>query len=59
MSTLSIGQQPNKNYTREMEMNIIPKDYPSAYPEFLPDPKIEWRNLTKEKLERTDMLNRR
>lgn len=29
------------------------------YPEFLPDPKIEWRNQIKEKLERIDMISRR
>lgn len=29
------------------------------YPEFLPDPKPEWRNLIREKLERKDMLARR
>lgn len=30
-----------------------------VYPEFLPDPKIEWRNAIREKLERGDMINRR
>lgn len=29
------------------------------YPEFLPDPKMEWRNPIREKLERMDMLKRR
>lgn len=29
------------------------------YPEFLPDPKIEWRNPIREKLERSDMIKRR
>ncbi|KAK9498704.1 hypothetical protein O3M35_003279 [Rhynocoris fuscipes] len=29
------------------------------YPEFLPDPKMEWRNSIREKLERSDMLKRR
>ncbi|CAG9860848.1 unnamed protein product [Phyllotreta striolata] len=30
-----------------------------VYPEFLPDPKIEFRNRLREKLERNDMLSRR
>lgn len=34
-------------------------NYRFVYPEFLPDPKIEWRNPVKEKLERLDMLDRR
>lgn len=38
---------------------MVPRDYRLIYPEFLPDPKIEWRNPVKEKLERIDMLNRR
>ncbi|XP_075213180.1 large ribosomal subunit protein bL19m-like [Lycorma delicatula] len=29
------------------------------YPEFLPDPKFEWRNPIREKLERMDMMKRR
>ncbi|KAH8329774.1 hypothetical protein KR074_004277 [Drosophila pseudoananassae] len=38
---------------------IIPANYRFIYPEFLPDPKIEWRNPIREKLERMDMLDRR
>lgn len=38
---------------------IVPRDYRLMYPEFLPDPKIEWRNPIREKLERLDMLQRR
>lgn len=38
---------------------IIPLHYRFVYPEFLPDPKVEWRNATREKLERQDMLHRR
>lgn len=30
-----------------------------AYPEFLPDPTPKWRNLIREKLERSDMMDRR
>ncbi|XP_056639905.1 39S ribosomal protein L19, mitochondrial [Diorhabda sublineata] len=34
-------------------------EYRHIYPEFLPDPKIEFRNALREKLERHDMLARR
>lgn len=37
----------------------MPSEYRFVYPEFLPDPKLEWRNPIREKLERMDMLNRR
>ncbi|XP_055613721.1 39S ribosomal protein L19, mitochondrial [Uranotaenia lowii] len=39
--------------------SIIPPDYRFVYQEFLPDPKIEWRNPIREKLERMDMIDRR
>jgi len=35
------------------------RDYRFIFPEFLPDPKVEWRNSVREKLERKDMLDRR
>ncbi|XP_034661791.1 39S ribosomal protein L19, mitochondrial [Drosophila subobscura] len=38
---------------------IVPSNYRFIYPEFLPDPKVEWRNPIREKLERLDMLDRR
>ncbi|XP_037954356.1 39S ribosomal protein L19, mitochondrial [Teleopsis dalmanni] len=38
---------------------LVPATYRFVYPEFLPDPKIEWRNHVREKLERMDMVNRR
>lgn len=38
---------------------VVPRDYRLQYPEFLPDPKIEWRNPVREKLERMDMMQRR
>jgi hypothetical protein len=34
-------------------------DYRQIFPEFLPNPRLEWRNRTREKLERMDMLKRR
>ncbi|XP_052894676.1 39S ribosomal protein L19, mitochondrial [Anopheles moucheti] len=39
--------------------SIIPPNYRYVYQEFLPDPKVEWRNSVREKLERKDMLDRR
>lgn len=38
---------------------VAPPSYRHLYPEFLPDPKMEWRNEIREKLERKDMLKRR
>lgn len=37
----------------------IPENFREVYPEFLPDPKVEYRNAVREKIERMDMLNRR
>lgn len=37
----------------------IPNEFRHIYPEFLPDPKMEWRNPIREKIERLDMLDRR
>lgn len=39
--------------------SVIPSNSRYVYPEFLPDPKIEWRNSLREKLERMDMIQRR
>ncbi|EAT44311.1 AAEL004306-PA [Aedes aegypti] len=39
--------------------SIVPPEYRFVYQEFLPDPKLEWRNPIREKLERMDMLDRR
>jgi len=41
------------------EHEISRRDYRFIFPEFLPDPKPEWRNSLSEKLARKDMLNRR
>lgn len=38
---------------------IVPAHYRFVYPEFLPDPKVQWRNTVRERLERLDMLDRR
>lgn len=39
--------------------SVVPVNYRFMYPEFLPDPKMEWRNSLREKLERMDMIQRR
>lgn len=43
----------------DVNMQQIPDDFRVVFPEFLPDPKPEWRNRLREKLERQDMLARR
>lgn len=39
--------------------SVVPTNCRYVYPEFLPDPKMEWRNSLREKLERMDMIQRR
>lgn len=39
--------------------DLVPPEYRFLYPEFLPDPKPEFRNRLREKLERMDMMARR
>ncbi|XP_063242854.1 large ribosomal subunit protein bL19m [Bacillus rossius redtenbacheri] len=38
---------------------VAPPEFRFVYPEFLPDPKVIWRNKVREKLERADMMSRR
>lgn len=47
--------------TKISEESMLPalQKYRYIYPEFLPDPKLEFRNAVREKLERIDMLKRR
>lgn len=50
------------NHVKRTNINNLRKDvleYRHVYPEFLPDPNIEFRNTLREKLERNDMLARR
>lgn len=44
---------------QDQRASVVPPTYRFVYPEFLPDPKVQWRNSVREKLERMDMLNRR
>ncbi|XP_067614615.1 large ribosomal subunit protein bL19m [Eurosta solidaginis] len=52
-------KQQNVPSCVEGRKSVIPSNYRFIYPEFLPDPKVEWRNTVREKLERMDMLDRR
>ncbi|CAB3363769.1 Hypothetical predicted protein [Cloeon dipterum] len=45
--------------TKREQKRVVPPNYRHIYPEFLPDPNMEFRNSVREKLERTDMINRR
>lgn len=56
-STSALNQ--NTQSLSDSRKPLVPNEYRFIYPEFLPDPKIEWRNNVKEKLERMDMLDRR
>lgn len=51
--------ETTKSLPGQKNPSIVPPEYRFIYPEFLPDPKIEWRNAIREKLERMDMLKRR
>ncbi|KAG8230943.1 hypothetical protein J437_LFUL002976 [Ladona fulva] len=53
-----LGQQQPLEASEERNP-VAPPSYRFIYPEFLPDPKSEWRNAIREKLERKDMLERR
>lgn len=61
----NLANQPNPATQSEDEPakydshEISRRDYRFIFPEFLPDPKPEWRNALAEKLVRQDMLNRR
>ncbi|XP_037780930.1 39S ribosomal protein L19, mitochondrial-like [Penaeus monodon] len=48
----------NKDHGGEKKEEV-PHDFRVVFPEFIPDPKPEFRNRLREKLERRDMLNRR
>uniref|UniRef100_A0A182JRG6 Large ribosomal subunit protein bL19m n=1 Tax=Anopheles christyi TaxID=43041 RepID=A0A182JRG6_9DIPT len=54
----SSSSPATSNATTERKSIILP-NYRYVYQEFLPDPKVEWRNSVREKLERKDMLDRR
>ncbi|GFT87259.1 39S ribosomal protein L19, mitochondrial [Nephila pilipes] len=58
-----LSQQATSVAKKEKQENEKPfsqlADYRFIYPEFLPDPKFDFRNKVREKLERLDMLKRR
>lgn len=45
--------------TEKKRNNFIPPEYRFQYQEFLPDPRVRYRNTIRERLERKDMLDRR
>jgi len=51
--------EESTNTQQTDEHEISRRDFRFIFPEFLPDPKPEWRNTIAEKLSRRDMLNRR
>uniref|UniRef100_A0A1B0GF22 Large ribosomal subunit protein bL19m n=1 Tax=Glossina morsitans morsitans TaxID=37546 RepID=A0A1B0GF22_GLOMM len=57
--SLSTPKTPSSSSHTETRKPVIPANCRFIYPEFLPDPKPEWRNPVREKLERLDMLDRR
>ncbi|KAJ8971045.1 hypothetical protein NQ317_002311 [Molorchus minor] len=56
-SLLSVEDPTNKTKTENLRKSIL--EYRHVYPEFLPDPTIQFRNQIREKLERNDMIARR
>ncbi|GFY49847.1 39S ribosomal protein L19, mitochondrial [Trichonephila inaurata madagascariensis] len=55
----SIAKNENEEKLKSDKPSSQLSDYRFIYPEFLPDPKFEFRNKVREKLERQDMLKRR
>ncbi|XP_073987519.1 large ribosomal subunit protein bL19m-like isoform X2 [Rhodnius prolixus] len=61
-SSVSSSKELAMHGTSETDSNSLQQttlERRFIYPEFLPDPKMEWRNPIREKLERMDMLKRR
>lgn len=58
-ASIDLPTTTQQQSTETQRKSLAPLEYRYMYPEFLPDPKIEWRNQIKEKLERIDMINRR
>uniref|UniRef100_A0A1A9WF55 Large ribosomal subunit protein bL19m n=1 Tax=Glossina brevipalpis TaxID=37001 RepID=A0A1A9WF55_9MUSC len=58
--SLSASKSPTSSHIgTEIRKPVLPANCRFIYPEFLPDPNIEWRNPVRERLERRDMLDRR
>ncbi|KAG4069532.1 hypothetical protein HA402_006898 [Bradysia odoriphaga] len=56
---LEATANPFNKESTDVRKSLAPAEYRFIYPEFLPDPTIEFRNPIREKIERMDMLNRR
>lgn len=48
-----------REVSNEDDHELSRRDYRFIFPEFIPDPKPEWRNHLREKLERRDLISRR
>lgn len=59
LRTASKTIEQNLEQTRNDNASKDVSQYRFVYPEFLPDPKFEFRNQIREKLEREDMIARR
>ncbi|CAG0921149.1 unnamed protein product, partial [Notodromas monacha] len=55
--SFSASTQPEKKI--DGKDALPPAEYRQIFPEFLPNPRLDWRNKLREKLERADMLQRR
>lgn len=55
----SSDESVSEKQVKPERKSVVPSNSRFIYPEFLPDPKIEWRNSLREKLERMDMIQRR
>lgn len=56
---LEVATNPSKQHETDARKQFVPPEYRFMYPEFLPDPRPEFRNPIREKIERMDMVNRR
>ncbi|RZC37133.1 39S ribosomal protein L19, mitochondrial, partial [Asbolus verrucosus] len=55
----AVSNAPEEAKAKSDSLHKNIAEYRHIYPEFLPDPKIEFRNPIREKLERSDMIERR
>lgn len=58
-TTTNVNKTTKTRFRNESHKPVAPANFRFIYPEFLPDPKMQWRNHVREKLERLDMIDRR
>ncbi|XP_067012947.2 large ribosomal subunit protein bL19m [Anabrus simplex] len=59
LSTAANSAVEDREQLPEGRKEVAPLEYRFLYPEFLPDPAVDKRNVLREKLERLDMVQRR